>query len=247
MKTANKSSLRQNALCLSAVFFVALSSFSLTPRAGAYAADPVAPPPLDLPLAAQGEPVKNDMNKSLSLMEDKVSESAKNTLKRLDNSSDAMTLEELNSARQTVVRIEAMIEVEKRMVELNKLKNDRNGASSSAWAASLPPRALRPLPMPIAPIAMPELAPVFSPPVHIEKPKPNFGGIEVLRILGAEGQYSAVLQLSDGSKKSVRIGDHLSDGAIIRWIASSSVVLDEKGETRTLHIKNVNTVYSVMR
>jgi len=69
---------------------------------------------------------------------------------------------------------------------------------------------------------------------------------EISRIMGSEGKYSAVLKIN-GDLKTVRPGDQLPGGATVRYISSSSVVIDENGKTRTLHIKNVDAIYSAMR
>jgi type IV pilus biogenesis protein PilP len=195
------------------------------------------------------------MRKNVSAMEDKISDNAKNVVKHMDTS-EPMTLEDLNSARQTVARIEAMIDVEKHMAELEKLRSERGGSAghASGLASAIPASALAPMPLP-TPTASPSpvgvthspLASTPVKPVEKEKPKPVLSNAEISRITGAEGKYSAVLRLANGDMKTVKAGDQVADHATVRWISSSSVVVEENGETHTLHIKNVDAIFSAMR
>jgi type IV pilus biogenesis protein PilP len=225
----------------------------------AVAAPVIAPPPASVPslppvaaidptLPDPSKPVGADMNKSTASMEDKITENAKTLVKRLDKSADAMTLEDLNEARQTVTRIEAMIDIEKHLSELDKIRKERNGeGSGSSLASAIPASALAPAPhmftQPFPPMGMSssDEQPVFR------KPAPSTANIEISRISGSEGRYSAMLKLSNGDLKTVRSGDQVAPDVTVQAIASSSVVLDENGKTRTLHIKNVDVIYSALR
>ncbi len=196
--------------------------------------------------------------KNATSIEDKISDSAKTIVKQLDGSSDALTLSDLNTAQQTVARIEAMIEVEKHLVELEKIRNERNGNSAShaaaatALASAIPASALAPIPQrpampPMQPMQPKPVAMTPEKPPEKEKPKSVMTNLEISRITGANGKYDAVLRLGSGELKPVRTGDKLSDTATVRWISSSSVLVEENGETHTLHIKNVDAIFSAMR
>jgi len=258
MKTVNNPLISRQAL------LAACGVFLLGYAPCAHAADPVVVPPPVLPMPAlqpvSATPAPNalapvaeqpgigtaaDMNKTVTSLEDKAAESAKALVKRLDNVSDPLTIEDLNSARQTVARIEAMIDVEKHLLELSKLRNERNGGASSAAAlvGAIPASALTP------PSTMAgSLGQIHSLTGEDFKPRVIMsGGTEVVRILGAEGKYIAVLKMGNGDKRSVKVGDEISGGTTVRWISASAVGLDEKGETHTLHVKDVDTVYSAMR
>ena len=247
---------------------LALGAMPFVPGTGAYAADPALPliaqtpalipapsQPAVVPLALPAPPALSSpnettpggaMNKNATAMENKVSESAKNVVKKLEGGSDAMTLEEVNSARQTVSRIEAMIDVEKHLAELDKIRNDRKAKAteSTPLVNAIPASALMPPPAPAANSI------VFTPPprpVHIEKPKVSAAEISVLRVTGSDGKYSATLKFGDGKVRSVRAGDRIDDLITIEKIEPLCVVIVEKGQSRTVHIKNVEAIYSATR
>jgi type IV pilus biogenesis protein PilP len=202
------------------------------------------PSPPDL-FKAQGESI----DKNISTMEDKVSENAKNIVKHLDSGSDTTTLADLNRARQTITRIDAMIEVERRLNELEKLRNERRDVRSTSLSASLagaiPASALgagsRSSPAPVAPPAFTGEDQKAKPVATIQQ-RP-----EISRIYGTGGQYVAVLKFAGGEVKSVRAGDKLTDGDTVRAITSSSVDIGGKGTSYTLHVKNIDVVFSGVR
>ncbi len=185
-----------------------------------------------------------EISKSVATIETKVTDDAKNLVKSLESSTDAMTLEDLNSARQTVARIDAMIDVEKHLADLEKVHNERTGVKpSNSFSNTIPASALLPPP--------PATAPMTFKPIEtsdhevLPKPLPQ-PGIEISRIVGSEGRYAAVLRVS-GELKTFRAGDQVSSKTSVRSISASSVVLDENGEVRTLRVKNVDAIYSAMR
>ncbi len=175
-------------------------------------------------------------------MEDKVVENAKSVVKHLDVASDTMTLADLNRARQTVSRIDAMIDVEKRLNELEKIRSERHG-SHQALEGAIPASALVMPPMSVSPSKPVVLASHEEEPVrHVETSRP-----EISRIYGAGGKYTAVLSFSGGDVKSVHVGDKLADGETVRAITSSFVEIGGKETSYTLRVKNVDVVYSAER
>ena len=175
-------------------------------------------------------PVKEGsaLEKKATAMEEKVSDGVKSTIKNLD-SSEGMTLSDLNTAKQTMARIDAMIEIEKRMIELEKLRNERGGSKPPSFATGLagaiPASALAPLPQ----VSRPVFSESSNAPKeeHVAFPtEPSH--YEILRIAGAEGKYSAVLKSPGGESKTVHVGDQLSNGSVIKWISASSVVIEGK-------------------
>jgi type IV pilus biogenesis protein PilP len=258
MRIENNSSLR-NLVLTATAFFVVLGLFPFT-DVEAYAAD--APLPAgalttpaqtavpSAPAAPQAvlsltDPVKapsDEMRKSVSAMEDKTAESAKNVVKHLDAAGDATTFADLNSARQAVTRIEAMIDVEKHLAELEKLRGERSGVGSShssvmSLSSAIPASALTPPPqMHLSP----EKVSAGPEPVLHARP-------EISRISGTDGKYTAVLKLPGGEIKSVKVGDQLSNGEVVSSISASSVGVEGKGTSYALHIKNVDAIYSAMR
>ncbi len=214
--------------------------------AAAPASSNVIPTAFQVPEAPKTEG-GDDIAKALSSMEDKVTDNAKALVKKLDTT-EPTTISDLNSAKQTVTRIEAMIDIEKRLGELEKLRNERNSRSFAGMmpglpaglAAAIPASALQPLPGPLAavsPSGSPDSPPIF----HVGSGRP-----EISRISGTEGKYVAVLKMPDGEKKSVKAGEKFSHGTV-RSITSSSVEIADKGTSYTLRIKNVDAIYSAMR
>ena len=237
MRIANKSSLSHRASFGAGLAF--LGALGLIPLAtAAFAADPgaiIIPAPAPVAVAA---PVPTaDLGKSVTELDDKAVDSGRATLRHLDTSSDNLTIEDLNSARQTVARIDAMIEVEKRMAELEKLRGERSsgGAAPAALASAIPASALTPPPSISTFRTAEEMHPHFS------------TGMSVTRVVGTEGKYSAVLKLGNGEQRTVKVGDQVSGNVLVRWISPSAVGVEEGNETRVLHIKSIDTVYSAAR
>jgi type IV pilus biogenesis protein PilP len=203
--------------------------------------------------AAGNDAGKNDIGKTATANEQKATDNAKSVIKRLENGGDQITLEDLNAARQTVARIDAMIDVEKHLAELEKIRSERTGesrASSAALAGAIPASALDPLPMPAQntmPVFVPRGNRVETPPHPVEKPKGGWEKTEISRISGTEGKYSAVLKMADGTLKPAKVGDQIGDHMTVRWITSSTVLVEESGETHTLRVKGVDAIYSAMR
>ena len=187
------------------------------------------------------------IKKSAVVAEDKVSETAKNVVKNLDSGSDAMTLGDINSARQAVARIDAMIDVEKHLAELDKIRSERSGhpaSSASASLASAIPASALMLPK----LALPE-GPSLSAPRsgQQDKHKEDTSNVELVRVVGSDGQYSALLKMAGGKQKPFKIGDHIDDKTTVQKISPLFVVIAEDGKSRTLHIKNVDVIYGAAR
>jgi len=177
-------------------------------------------------------------DKGLDSVQTKIPDSVKEVIKRLDNA-NTITLEDLNSARQAVARIDALIDIEKHIAELEKIREDREGSSKSSksLAAAIPASAIAPPPfMPPFPSAS-RNEPAAMPIVSMAPP-------EVTRISGSNGRYFAILKTSDGQSKNVSVGDHLLTGGTVEKITASEVVIDQNGTQRILHVKNVDMVFS---
>ena len=204
------------------------------------------PPGTDSADAASSDKAEKG-KKSLTAAEDKVSESVKGVVKRL-GTTENMTLDDLNSARQAVAKIEALIDIEKHLNELEKLRSDREGRGMSGGA--IPVSALTamqqqpqfqaapqpPMPMPSAMAAsmmMPQ-QPSFSP----------VSSLEVTRVIGSGDHYKAIIKMPDGQTKTVAVGDHVEGLGIIKAITSMGVELDQNGTKHVIHVKNVDTVFS---
>ncbi len=206
---------------------------------------PIMPSPLAIVSADEG--LKTDhqsIRKSVSSMEEKAIANAKTAIKRLDNGSDVTTLEDLNLARQTVTRIEAMIELEKRLKELEKLRGARASASLESIESAIPQTAFAPQVSAAAvtpPPALPE------PVVSVAPVKASSSRYGVTQIYGTGGKYMAVLKSPDGEKRIVKVGDKINDSEVVQSITTSSVEIAGKKKSYTLHISNGGVIYNAMR
>lgn len=169
-----------------------------------------------------------------------VPSSVKNVVKRLNHATKDITLEDLNSAREAVVKLDVLIDIEKRLNDLMSLRKERE-ESIDGLSASLPDTALA---------GMPPAIPVMSAPMPImsaPSPMPSSSAldeIEVLRISGASGRYSAMVQSSDGSEQMVRVGDKLSDGSKVLGISRKGVTFKAGSKKRTIQVKDAGTLFT---
>ncbi|MDD3029182.1 MAG: type IV pilus biogenesis protein PilP [Alphaproteobacteria bacterium] len=194
----------------------------------------------------------DSLEKKISTMEDEAIVDAKEKIDQLSQEGDETTLADLNQARQAASRIDAMIDLERRLIELQKLRGNRRGGGSSASAsfdskpamaldAVLPANALA-VPLPIRSASLP-----VDTPAPVKKASSDLGRPDILRISGAGGRYTALLKFSNGDMRAVKVGDRLSDEETIRSITASSVRVGGKGGGYTLQIKNVDVVFSAAR
>ncbi len=181
-----------------------------------------------------------------------VPETVRNVVERLNAETQDVTLEDLNAAREAVVKLDVLIDIEKRLNDLSKLRQERQfGSATSSVAAALPASALG-APPPLAGAAdfsaepAAPLAASFS--THAVS-FPSVGGmassvsaVEVVLISGAAGSYVATLK-ENGAVKSVRAGDKLSDGSKVVSISQSGVALSKDGSRKTIQVKDVAKVF----
>ncbi len=180
--------------------------------------------------------------KNAPALEEKVTESAKKLISTIETSSTPLSMADLNAARQTVARIDAVIEIEKHLAELEKLRGHDSHIPSS-FSAAIPASALMPMPSapsaPAAPMAIPQPITPVSPPK-----KESALSAELVRVVGADGAYIAVLRLTSGSTKTFKVGDSVGDHGRINRITPTAVVLTEAGRTHTLSIGATGPLYS---
>jgi len=186
-----------------------------------------APPPLP------GDADKGE--KGLANAEDKVSDSVKNIVKHI-GTTDNITLDDLNSAHQAVAKIEALIEVEKHLNELEKLRSEREGKS---LASAIPASALSP------PLSMLNATAngMNAMPSGMPSPFISNSNVEISRIYGGGGRYSASIKLLDGQSKVVHIGDQVPPLGTVNMITPTSVEFEQNGTKHVLRMKNIDTVF----
>jgi hypothetical protein len=233
MKTATKLSLSGTALglvlLLSAAPFPALAADNAPGSSIAMnAAEPPASPMTLPPLSTANSGASN--RKNLSALEDKVQDSVKNVVKQL-STIDNVSLDDLNSARQAVVKLEVLIDIEKHLAELEKIRSDHG--SEKSFAAAIPASALS---------APPSMANAASR-THTAFEAPAYSApaqhTDVTRVAGSDGHYTALIQ-----GKFLQVGDSLPDGSTIVAISPKDVSAKAKdGAVRRLKVHGIDEVY----
>ncbi len=192
-----------------------------------------------------------------------VPDSVRGVIDRLNTATKDVTLEDLNEAREAVVKLDVLIDIEKRLNDLTKLRNERQAKMTGAVAAisgALPASALG---APVSSVPAPSmnasdlLSGPFSTDVLLPPSFKKDGGevsdvseaprssttLEVSRILGAAGSYVAVIK-ERGKTKRVREGDKLADGGRVTSISRDGLTFSRNGKTETLQVKDVSRVFS---
>jgi hypothetical protein len=206
-------------------------SGSAPTTASAPAADPFAPSPVGDASSA----LKNHDKEKMANLEDKVTDSVKNVVKQFA-STDSVNLEDLNTARQAVAKLEVLIDIEKHLADLDKIRSERN--ENKSLSSSIPASALVP-PSSIMPAGAPPMGFTPSTPDQMAFMPPVSHHVEVSRVIGVNGRFTAVIE-----DKSYNIGDTLPNGSTVVGISAREVELKEKGgEIKTLHIKGVTQIY----
>jgi len=185
------------------------------------------PPLADLPGEKTG--------KGLSGAEDKAVNQAKDVIKHI-GSTDSLTLDDLNTTHQAIAKIEALIDLEKHLNELEKLRNEREGKSS--FASAIPASALQPRfnqqaqAQPVH-LGMPQAVPAVS-----------LSSVEVMRVIGSDGHFTAVIKTADGQTRNVQTGDTVPGLGTIVAVSTMGVTVDQNHVHHTLKVKNVRMVFS---
>lgn len=183
---------------------------------------------------------KEDKEKSLKKAEDSVTDSVKKVIKQL-GADENITINDLNSARQAVAKLDALLDIEKRLVDLEKVREERKSTKGS----SIPPIPASALASPV-----PSLLPIPGSPQAGGPPiLPAFSAasLEVSRITGGSGRYKATIKTPDGQTKVLQAGDRLPDGTKVISVSASGVELSEGGNVRTVRVKNVDTIFGNRR
>lgn len=185
---------------------------------------------------------KKDDKKKEDLSSPKIPDSVKSVVKRLNSATEGVTLEDLNSAREAVAKLDILIDIEKRLNDLSKLREEREEKS---MIAPIPAKALG---LRGGASAPPQAMPVMDPSAQQSAAMPAFdlpqGNVEVVRIIGANGRYAAVVKVGDGKQTTVREGDKVADGSIVQSITNRTVTLVHNKKTRTINVKDIAVVYN---
>jgi len=191
----------------------------------------------DAPPSLSDDKGKSDKGE---LSSPKMPESVKNAVKRLSTATEDVTLEDLNAAREAVAKLDILIDIEKRLSDLETIRQEREEKSMSgalpASAFAIPGTAMPVAQVPVA--SMPDGTSVPMPPMGA------VGEVEVTRIVGVAGRYTAMVKIGDGKPTSVRPGDKIDDGSVVQDISSRSVTLLKDKKTRTVDIKDIAVVFN---
>ena len=218
--------------------------------------DDMADPPMaadsSVPVSMNGGDANSKKTeKTLKSLENKVTDSAKDVVKRLGSTSANLTLEDLNYAHATVAKINALIDIEKSLADLDRVRNDRlkDAATQQPMIPQIPVTAFQPPPVSVIPQPVVQQPPVSfdnrANDVGVAKPKPvekpHVVEVDVDRIVGVNGSYMASVTVG-GDSKTVRVGDKLADGTVVN-ITPKQVDVIQSGETKHYPIKGVSKVY----
>ncbi|WP_301100440.1 hypothetical protein [Propionivibrio sp.] len=172
----------------------------------------------------------------------KVPKSVNNVLKKLDKATDNVTLEDINSARDAIAKLDVLLDIEKRLSDLATIRHEREEKS---MAAALPASALGMVPSSPVSAAMPGSSGSGGGGAVMTAPPPvsSFSSDpEVLRIVGADGRFVASIKEVDGKTLRVREGDKLMDGSVVESISSNGLTIERDKNKRTIRVKDVGTV-----
>ncbi len=172
-------------------------------------------------------PGKKKKSHGLDAMENGVPDSVKGVVDHLGNGTEDITLDDLNSAREAIAKLDALIDIKKRLTDLEKLRREREGQSLAgaipASALNLPARSGPPMAMPPMPVVMPG------------------SNLEVVRIEGTEGHYVALVK-SGGETTMTHVGDRLADGSTVSGITAQGIEVKQNQGERLVRIKDMETV-----
>jgi type IV pilus biogenesis protein PilP len=170
--------------------------------------------------------------------DEKVTAMAQETIRRLNDSTTNLTVEDLNGVRQVVAKLDALIDIEKHLNELDKVREEHHGGKASM--TPVPASELAP-PLPVT-------VPVAAPPPPLPLPnamQQNTGpGAQLLRISGYDGHYAATFRIAGVETATLRVGDHDPDIGTVKMITASSVQVERNGDMRTMHVRNVDTIFN---
>ncbi|MCL2468742.1 MAG: hypothetical protein FWF24_00700 [Alphaproteobacteria bacterium] len=200
---------------------------------------PLPPPPPKVEKPVSPAPSSKGIDLSDATEESSVvPASVKKIVDRLDNTTKEIMLEDLNAAREAIVKLDVLIDIEKRLTNLMDIRRDRDEAAAAA--APPPGRGMPPPPPPIFDMPMPVMP---MPPIPQDM---SFGrDPEIVRIVGAGGNYMAQMRDEGGAVKQLRVGDKLPNGSTVSSISRNGVTLtmsDKK--TKTVQVQDVGTIFS---
>lgn len=150
---------------------------------------------------------------------------------------DQINLDDMIRAQDAINRLDLLLEIEKRQSELKKIRDERTKpAASNLLGSAIPASALN---LPKLSVPTPSDAATPIKPIKASAAPSSSGDSDkysIKRISGADGRYLAVISLEDNSSQTVRAGDKLPDGSLVKAINLTSVSLFKDKKSKTLTI-----------
>ena len=159
---------------------------------------------------------------------------------------DPINLDDMIRAQDAINRLDLLLEIEKRQSELKKIRDERNKpAASSLLGGSIPASALnlpssnKPVPAPSPSFVPSEVSPP-PPPKKVTQPPAaeTSEKYSIRRIVGSAGRYLAVINTGEDRPQTIKVGDKLSDGSIVKSISLTNVVLTKDKKSKILTIQS---------
>lgn len=178
----------------------------------------------------------------------KVPKSVTTVVKALNETTENITLDNLNAAREAVVKLDVLIDIEKRLSDLAKLRRLREEESGALSAVVDPSAAMA---VGASNPAMQVPAMDNSAFATAASGAPSRGRViattddyEISMITGASGNFAA--QIKDGGEaKLVRVGDKLSDGSKVTNISINGVSVVRPDKSRkTFNVAGAPTKFA---
>ena len=154
---------------------------------------------------------------------------------------DPINLDDMIRAQDAINRLDLLLEIEKRQSELKKIRDESNkpaassllGNSIPASALNLPAASSRPAPSAPSSEPSPPPAPKKVTPPPASEPSEKYS---IRRIIGSSGQYMALINTGEDRPQTIKAGDKLSDGSIVKSIGLTNVVLTKDKKSKILAI-----------
>lgn len=203
---------------------------------GPNAAAPSAVPPVD-PLSPMGEgPV--------------IPPSTKDVVTGLQGAK-IVSLEDVTKAQDSLARLQLLLEIEEKLLQIEKVRNDRKKeASGGGIAGMIPAATLQMAPPPVVdqmPAPSSRGAVKRYRPSDDEVDEPEMKAYKVDQITGVEGRYQALMSSEGGKVIPVRAGDKLPDGTMVRSVTLQGVMVKHGRKTELLSVQTSSRLITGVR
>ncbi len=152
---------------------------------------------------------------------------------------DPINLDDMIRAQDAINRLDLLLDIEKRQVELKKLRDEKKKPARRQLGIGkgIPASVLK-----LPPVRANSSAPIMPRPRVTKRPPPPASGKYVVRrIMGANGSYKALIE-SDKRTLNVGPGEKLPDGSRVKSITLTSVSIVKKGKRKVLTIPSDNYI-----